>query len=264
MLTIASMTTGCISPSKVDAGEEGVLIYKPWIFGHGGVDKEPLTTGLTWTVWSTEVARYNIKPMKATEPFVDITASDNVAIDFNSYLTLKIIKGKSPEIHEFSGDTWYSTKVQDYYRTVVRNEARTRTSIDLRTKPETIIAAQQSIYDKTAKYIEDIKLPVKVVKVVIGRIIPPEDVLKEAERTAAQKQRNATEKARASAELVRAQAETNKALADKAYSKEFNMTTEQFLRNKELDILQNAVTKKDNPMSIILNTSTAQPFFNTK
>ena len=72
---LSIMNIGCISPSTVDAGEEGVLIYKPWIFGHGGVDKNPLTTGLTWTVWSTEVERYNIKPMKATEEFKDITAS---------------------------------------------------------------------------------------------------------------------------------------------------------------------------------------------
>ena len=31
-----------------NAGEEAVLIEKPWFFGHGGVVDEPVSTGLTW------------------------------------------------------------------------------------------------------------------------------------------------------------------------------------------------------------------------
>lgn len=30
------------------AGEESVLVHKPWFFGHGGVDKDAVTTGSTW------------------------------------------------------------------------------------------------------------------------------------------------------------------------------------------------------------------------
>lgn len=264
IISVSLLNTACISPSEVDAGEEGVLIYQPWIFGHGGVDETPLTTGLAWTVWSTQVERYNIKPMKATESFEDITASDNVAIDFNSYLTLQIHKGQSPKLHELSGVKWYSNKVKDFYRTVVRNEARTRSSIDLRTKPAMINAAQENIRAQMAEYLKAIDLPVSVVKVVIGKVNPPQEVLDEAERTAAQKQRNATEKARASAELDRKHAETNKALADKAYAAEFDMSTEQFLRNKRLDILQLAVLKKGGTTSLILNASDATPIFNAK
>ncbi|MCK5020119.1 MAG: hypothetical protein KAS32_23900 [Candidatus Peribacteraceae bacterium] len=262
IVSLSLMNTACISPSRVAAGEEGVMIMKPWFFGHGGVESEPLTTGLTWTVWSTSVARYNIKPMKATESFKDITASDNVAIDFNSYITLQIMKGTSPKLHELSGKAWYTNKVKDYYRTVVRNEARTRSSINLRTKPETINQAQQNIHDKMVAYFKSIDLSVRVVKVVIGKVVPPDEVLAEAERTAAQKQRNATEKARASAELDRADAEKNKALADKAFAKEFNMSTDQFLKNKRLDIIREAVQSKTGQVSLILNASDAEPIFN--
>jgi len=264
IIGLAFMNTACISPSKVNAGEEGVLIYQPWILGHGGVDSFPITTGLTWIVWSTSVVRYNIKPMKATESFEDITASDNVAIDFNSYITLQIHKGKSPILHELSGKEWYGNKVKDYYRTVVRNEARIRSSIDLRTKPSVILSAQENIYSKMSAYFKSIDLPISVVKVVIGKVVPPQEVLDEAERTAAQKQRNATEKARASAELDRKQAETNKALADKAFAKEFDMTTAQFLQNKKLDIMQKAVSSKKANVSFIINASNSVPMFNTK
>jgi len=240
------------------------LIYKPWIFGGGGVGDEPIQTGLTWTVWSTEVERYNLKPMKVAEAFVDLTATDNVAIDFNTYLTLQILEGKTPILHEKFGNSWYSNNIVDFFRTVVRNEGRTHSSIALRTKPGTIELAQSNIKAKVSEYIKKIEVPIRVVKVVIGKVVPPDEVLKEAERTAAQKQREQTEKSRANTELIRKHAEKNKALADKAYAKEFRMTTNQFLKNKELDIMEMAVKKGGENMSLIMNASGATPIFSVK
>ena len=40
-----------------DAGEEAVLIHKPYIFGHGGVDDEPVETGRKYTWISTSYVR---------------------------------------------------------------------------------------------------------------------------------------------------------------------------------------------------------------
>jgi len=228
--------TGC-SYSSVEGGEEAVMTYKPWIFGHGGVDDNPITTGAVYTVWSTSVDRYNIKPKQYTENFVDLTASDNVAIDFHSYATLQIVKGKSPLLHEKFGIDWYADRVKEPFRTMVRNEGRTRSSIKLRTDVKTINDSQINILAKLQSYLKAEGMPVVASKVVIGKVIPPNEVLKEAERTAAQKQREKTQVARAKAEKSRINAETQKALADKAYATKFNMTTAQFLRNKELDII---------------------------
>jgi len=249
-------TIGC-SYSSVDAGEEGVMTYKPWIFGHGGVDDEPIKTGAIWTVWSTSVNRYNIKPVKMRETFVDLTASDNVAIDFDVYLTLKIQNGKSPIIHKLSGKDWYINKVKDTFRGYVRNEARTKTSIQLRTNENVITETQEKIKQLMVAYMKAISLPVTVIKVNIGKVVPPDEVLAEAAQTAAQKQRKQTQEQRELAELARAAAETASALADKAYSSEFNMTTDQFLRNKELDIMALAAQKGN--VSLIMNASNAQP-----
>lgn len=258
MLTMISfaLSTGC-SYSAVDAGEEGVMTYKPWFLGHGGVDSQPITTGATWTAWSTTVDRYNVKPEKKKETFIDLTASDNVAIDFDVYLTLKIQSGKSPVLHELSGREWYDNKIKDTFRGYVRNEARTKTSIDLRTNETVITETQEQIRSLMASYIEEIGLPVTVVKVNIGKVVPPAEVLAEAAQTAAQKQRKQTQEQRKLAEDARAAAETASALADKAYSSEFRMTTDQFLRNKELDIMSKAV--EQGQVSLIMNASDAQP-----
>jgi len=253
MLTL--MISAC-SYSSVDGGEEAVMTYKPWIFGHGGVDEDPISTGAIYTVWSTSVNRYNIKPMQYTEQFIDLTASDNVAIDFHAYVTLQIVKGKSPVIHENFGEDWYITRIREPFRTIVRNEGRTRSSIDLRTSVDTINQSQQNMLKLLVKYLESQNIPVVASKVVIGKVIPPNEVLKEAERTAAQKQREKTQVARAKAETSRINAERQKAIADKAYATEFSMTTEQFLRNKELDI----IAEKEN-VSIVMGIT---PFVSIK
>ena len=256
VVLIFTFIAGC-SYSSVDAGTEGVLIRKPYIYGHGGVDPTPVKTGAVWTAWSTSVERYNTKPVKLGEKFIDLTASDNVAIDFDVYVTLKIQDGQTPVLHELSGREWYNNKIKDTFRAMVRNEARTRTSIELRTDEKVITAAQDTIKRLMEEYVVSIDLPVTVVKVNIGKVVPPEEVLAEAAQTAAQKQRKQTQEQRKLAEIARAGAETASALADKAYSREFKMSTDQFLRNKELDIMSKAVTTGQ--VSLIMNASNAQP-----
>lgn len=254
-----SVTAGC-SRSTVDAGEEGVMTYKPYIFGKGGVDPSPIKAGAIWTVWSTSVDRYNVKPVKYTEKFFDLTASDNVAIDFSAYLTLEIQKGKSPALHEFSGEKWYTNTVKDTFRSFVRNEARTRTSIGLRTDERLINSMRKKIKEQITIYLSKSNIPVNVVKVNIGKVIPPDEVLEESAKTAAQKQRKQTQYQRKLAEDARVDAEKSTALADKAYTKEFGMNVDQFLRNKELDIMSKAV--ETGTVSLIINASNATPIFN--
>lgn len=259
--TIYAALNGC-SYSSVDAAEEAVLTYQPWIFGHGGVDPEPISTGAVWTAWSTRVDRFPIVPIKLTEQFIDLTASDNVAIDFDTYLTLKIKTGETPKLREFSGMDWYENKVKDQYRMLVRNEARARTSNDLRTNQSVILSAQERIKYLVTEYIKSIDLPVDVIKVNISKVIPPDEVLAESAQTAAQKQRKQTQDQRKLAEDARAAAEKASALADKAYTQEFKMTTQQFLKNKELDIMNRAVEKGN--VSLIMNAADASPIFNAR
>lgn len=57
------MAASCHSVSP-NADEEAVLIYKPWFFGHGGVDMTPVESGLTWCFWSTHSETFKIVPVK--------------------------------------------------------------------------------------------------------------------------------------------------------------------------------------------------------
>jgi hypothetical protein len=71
-----------------------------------------------------------------------------------------------------------------------------------------------------------------------------------------------TQEQREQAEIARFKAEQAAALADKGYADKFNMTTEQFLRNKELDIMGKAAEK--GTVSLIMNASNAMPTFKVK
>ncbi|BBM67656.1 MULTISPECIES: SPFH domain-containing protein [Vibrio] len=261
-VSVMSALSGCVKPTSIDAGVEGVLIKKPWFFGTGGVESKPLQTGLTWTAMSTSVVGYNIKPYKIEECFEDLSTADNVPVDFCSYITLKQQAGMTPKLHELSGKNWYENKLKDVFRTEVRNQARNKTSSELRTDSNVITNLQASILEEMRGEVLAVDLPVDIVKVIIGKVIPPKEVLAEAARTAAQKQRVKTQNEREQAELSRKKAEIASAQADKAYAAEFSMTTEQFLRNKELEIMSIAVQK--GKTDLIINASNATPVFNVK
>src|SRR2546421_8134793 len=54
---------GC-SVYSPDAGHEVVLIEKPWIFGHGGVDSDPVKPGRTFAAITTEGVDVYMQPQK--------------------------------------------------------------------------------------------------------------------------------------------------------------------------------------------------------
>lgn len=226
--------------TSVRAGHEAVQVDRPFIFGDSGVNSQVLKTGRNFVWPSTDTEEYNLKPFDKTETFVDITASDNVAIDFTVSMVFQHIAGQTPLLHEKFGKDWYKQKVQRPADNMIRNEARTKSSIDLRTKEKEIIDSQGAILEKIQEYLKGEGIPVLLTQVVIGKVIPPDPVLKEAARTAAEKQREQTQVARAAAELSRKQAETNKAIADSAYANKMKMNPDQYMQRLLLDILEKA------------------------
>jgi hypothetical protein len=71
LIAIAAVLTGCSSYTP-DAGHEVVLIEKPYFFGHGGVDPDPVRTGRIYTAWSTEGEDVYMQPTKYEIEMADI------------------------------------------------------------------------------------------------------------------------------------------------------------------------------------------------
>jgi regulator of protease activity HflC (stomatin/prohibitin superfamily) len=247
---------------RPDGGEEAVIIKKPWIFGVGGVEPKPVSTGLAWCVWSTSSEIFNTKPVNLEETFDDVITSDNVAVDFKAYISLQVQKGNTPILYETFGVDWYKNNIKEPFRTLLRNYSKKQKLFKLTTDSATLTEGEISVYKDISQLIKDINIPINVIKITIGKISPPAEVIKETTHTAAQKQRAKMEVERTLAENARKAAEIASASADKAYRIEFGMTTDQYLRRLEL-LNQEEAIKKTNNIQIIFNDG-AVPMFPLK
>jgi uncharacterized membrane protein YqiK len=104
-----------------DADEEAVLIYKPWFFGHGGVDKDVVTTGMTWCWWSTSSETFKTTPQKFQVNMEDLVSNDNTPLDFHTVIVAQIKQGQSPILLENYGIKWFDTNIYNHYCYRVRD-----------------------------------------------------------------------------------------------------------------------------------------------
>lgn len=264
--TIAMFSlTGCFSPSSVDEGTEGVLIKKPYFFGHGGVDETPIKTGLTWTVWSTSVKRINLKPFNIDEVFDDLVTVDNNPVDFKIHLTLKHIEGKTPILVERFGLDWYKNKVREPLRNSTRSFTKAHTMFQMTTDVETTDKLEKMVTAEVRAFLIKEGIPTELVLATVGRVMPPQAVLDATIATGVQKQNVKTQNERVKAETSRIAAETASAKADRAYMIEMAMTPQEYLEMKRLENQRVAIdgaVKGKIKMNLIMGN--AQPMFNVK
>ena len=243
-----------------DPGQESVLVYKPMILGHGGVDEVPISTGATWCVFTTEFKTFPITPVTITEDFTNMIPSDNTPVSFSVYLKCQIRKGDTPALYKNFGADWYAHNLQASFRTMVRDKASAFKMFDLASKREISSQLEKDIFRDISEYTRKINLPVDIMQVSIGAVTPPEQVLTETKNTAAQNQSILTQKARADAELSRKQAEINKAIADMAYQSQMKMTIAEYLHLRQLEIEKEKVELiKDNKNVTIIFGSNNVP-----
>jgi len=255
IITLAIIIIALTSCYRVtpNAGEESVLIYQPYFFGHGGVDSVPISTGATWCVVTTDHKEFPITPVTITEDFTNMIPSDNTPVSFSVYLKVQIQSGKTPKLFSLFGADWYAHSLQATFRTMVRDKASAFKMFDLASKREISAQLEKDIFKDISIYAKNIKIPVDIMQVSIGAITPPDQVLTETKNTAAQNQSILTQQARANAELSRKQAEINKAIADNAYQKQMNMTVDQYLHLRQLEIEKEKVELlKDNKNATII------------
>jgi len=255
--------TSCYRVSP-NGDQESVLIYKPFFFGHGGVDTTAIPSGTTWCWPTTDHMEFTITPITYTEEFVNLIPSDNTPVSFAVYLKLQIRKGMSPLLFKNFGEKWYENSLKPTFRTMVRDKACPYKMFDLASKREISSAVEVQLDSAISDYVNKIGLPVNVLKVSVGAITPPDQVLTETKNTAAQNQSILTQDARAKAETSRKQAEINKAIADRAYKETMNMTVEQYLSLRHLEIEKEKVELIKDNKNISIIFGNANPVFPVK
>jgi uncharacterized membrane protein YqiK len=249
------------SREAVNANEEGVFIKKPYFFGKGGVCEEPLCQGSEWRVFSTDFIKFTMSPEQYEEFFEDLVAKDNNLINTSAYLTLQIEAGHTPELLKNFGEQWYKNNVQETFRKITRDKLCEYGMFELTTNRQVYAEINADIDKNLRAYFIARKLPVVIKSVVISRAQPSKGVLEEIDRTGVQMQAELTQSKRIKMEQAREEAELARAKADKAYMKEMNLSPDQFISLRALEIEKEKVELLKNNSNVKVDAFLGYPNF---
>jgi regulator of protease activity HflC (stomatin/prohibitin superfamily) len=232
-MVLALLVSGCSSFSP-DAGHEIVLVEKPVIFGHGGVDSEPVKTGRTYGAVTTSGVDVDMRPQKYEQVLQDTMTMDGVPITFHAILMLQVTD--SVTLVKNFGARWYENNLEQPFASLVRQAVRKRGMNETAISTTALDAIDGEIRDNLIAFIKEKALPVKLITMTVGRANPPDAIKNQRIETAAQEQRIQTEQQKKKAEDARLQAETSRAGADNAYREAMHLSPEQFIQLKTIEM----------------------------
>ncbi len=245
------MTTGCALVA-IDAGHEGVLVEKPFFFGHGGVDPVPATTGRVAVALTTQVIDVDVRPIQYAEHF-DIISAENAPVSFDAFLIANVIEGRSPELISRFGPNWYQNNVKEAFRTFVREEVQKYPLFQLTTDPTTRTKLQDAIAREVqSKLIDKQNIPIRLNRVVVGSILPPKGVLEQTAQTIIQEQRRITMVEFQKAEEAREKAERQRGIADRAYRESLGLTAPEFVDLRRIEVQKEIVQHAPTALTVIM------------
>lgn len=259
VLSLLALSLLFILPScksvVIAPGEEAALVKQPYIFGSDGVDEEVLTQGRHYLALSSSAYVYNVKPVKYEESFDDVITADNNPVDFTSYIQIEIEKGKCNNLHQSKGKDWYKENIMDQFRAKIRGYCSKYPMFVLTTDRTIVDSLELIIKQEMIDYVTEENINILIKQVIIGKVTPPQSVIQQTHKTAAQEQAKKTENARGEREDARKIADEKKAVADLAYKNKFGMTTDQYLRLRELEIEKEKIEmiKNKKNVTIIMN-----------
>lgn len=244
--------TGCHSVTP-DAGHEAVIVRKPVLFGDGGIDPDPVKTGLKWVAFSTSSCDVDMQPQQFEMEFDDLMTSDTVPLDFHGAIRVQVTESYRL-VKEFGGcksfdmgrgamePAWFHNNLRVKWASETRDSVKRHKHDDVLT--HSIEDIDKEVEQALNVYIASTKLPVVLLSVTAGKANPPEAVATQRIATATQQQRIQTEAQRKLAEDGRKAAEDSRAAADNAYRDKMSLSTEQFVELERLKMLKEACGDK--------------------
>lgn len=226
---------------KPDAGQEAVLIEKPILFGHGGVDPVPVGTGSEYVAWTTQAVYVNMQPQQFTFSTSDMMSSNGIPLHFDAAIRLQVID--SVKLVRQFGPQWYNNNVSSEFANRVRQATRKHSMNELAIDTTGIDAVDREVSIGMEQYLKATGLPVRLVRVTVGKATPPQEIKDQRILTAAQDQRVATELSTKRAEDNRREAERSRAIADNAYRETLDLTPQEFVDLQRISMQKEVCTK---------------------
>lgn len=228
----------------VEPGHHGVIVDKPYFWGHEGVRKEPLVEGRI-LLWRTSSMRSVLMtPQSIPVKVDDYSSSDNILLDFESTIQFRVMNASSL-VNEF-GESWFNNNIKQQYLAIVRDAIKGRTMTAMMSDTKTAKDIDDEVTVALTALIKEAKLPIVLLGVSMGRAKPNEVVLLQMNETAAQQQRKKTLVEAEAAEIQRAKEQTAKAAADNAYRNAIGLSPEQFIQLEQIKRYAAACEKAGN------------------
>ncbi len=222
---LISMACSSVAPGP---GIEAVLVRKPILFGHGGVDKTPIKTGRTFVAVTTDATYVNMQPQRIDMAFDDLMTSNGVPIDFHAVFSyqvtdsVRLVEGFGNDYVNDVGPGFFVRNLDQPFRTAVRDAVKKR---EMQAMAITAAAAEDVDREVTGHMVALIRetgVPIRLIDLSLGRANPPDAIKTQRIETAAQEQRIITEQQRKLAEDQRKLAEESRSAADAAYNIRMN------------------------------------------
>jgi regulator of protease activity HflC (stomatin/prohibitin superfamily) len=235
LLALIVVIGGGCSTVAPDPGFEAVIVHKPAFIGKGGVDKNTVKTGRTYTWITSENIVVNMQPQLFQLKFDDFMTSDGVPLDFDAAIRLRV--SDAVLLVEKFGHNWYDNNVANELAQQARQAVRKRGLNETAIQTTAIDAIDSEVTEKMKAYFQTIGLPVMLESFSVGKANPPDSVKDQRIATAAQQQRIITEQERKLAEDKRKMAEESRAAADNAYREKMKMSPDQFLQLEAIKMM---------------------------
>lgn len=252
VIAIALLILGSCSFERVqpDAGFEAVLVKKPIFFGHGGIDPTPVKTGSAYIARTTQAIMVNMQPQQFSFAAEDMMSENGIPLHLDPKLRLQVLD--SVRIIDKFGPRWYEANVETEFQAYVRQAVRKHQMNELAIQTTGVDAVDAEVSRNMVAYLKSIGMPVKMVKVTVGKATPPAEIKEQRIRTAAQEQRQETEKATKIAEDNREAAERSRAVADNAYRQTLNLNPAEFVDLQRIQMQEKVCAQADAHCTFII------------
>lgn len=260
LLVLAAATVSCTVVSP-DQGEAAVIVDKPYLFGHGGIRPDPIPTGRSYTWLSARAIYVNIYPQQFDANFKDLMTSDGVPLDFHTTIRLQVTDPVAL-IRDFGPD-WYNQNVEQAFFNRVRDAVKKHGMNETAIETTAVDAIDSEVSTELSAYLAQIKLPVRLLNVTVGKANPPDAILTQRVQTAQEQQRILTEKQRKLAEDGRRDAELSRAAADNAYREAMHLSPDQFIELQRIKMLQDTCANRGSNCTFMIGQPGVTPVYRT-
>lgn len=247
LVVLLLFTTGC-SVASPDAGHQAVWVEKPLLFGHGGVDQNPVTTGREFGFPTSDAVDVNMLPQRVDMEFDDMMTKSGVPVSFHVVATftvidsVKLVSKFGADYDEKTGWGFWQRNIDQPLRTAVRDSVKQRDMQEMAISQTAADAVGTEISAAAIKIIQQTGVPIAFSAINVGRVNPPDAIKNQRIETAAQEQRAITEQQTKLAEDQRKAAEQSRANADNAYRESMQLSPDQFLQLERIKMQRDVCT----------------------